>query len=292
MPDLTASPSLYEFINLYFRSFISFICAGLIFTAFDKWPNLKCVRQCCWWHNSSVRTDIFYVILTPVFKIYLRFLPVALVFMPMLIFMKPMQIYIYLVNGYGPLGNLSPFVQCAFFVLITDFLSYWSHRIFHKKYLWPLHAIHHGPHDVDWTTAYRFHPLNLVFGPWLIASILIMMGISSANIIPAALLETIMAYFVHSNLNITLGPLKYFVATPVFHRWHHTYAVDGGTSNYGSIFSLWDVVFGTFHFPQNCLPTIYGIQDNDIEENYIFQLIYPFKKWYWEIQRALTRKRQ
>jgi len=126
--------------------------------------------------------------------------------------------------------------------------------------------------------------LNLAFGSWMIASILIMMGISPVNIIPATALEAIMAYFVHSNLNITLGPFKYFIATPVFHRWHHTHASGAGTSNYGAIFSLWDVIFGTYYLPEDQLPTTYGIEDIVIQENYIFQIIYPFNKWYQDIR--------
>ena len=291
MPNIIEHPSLIEFLNLYFLTIISFFCAALIFTTLGKWQRMQCVQQAPWWLNCSIKTDIVYVIINPVVKIYMRLLPVAVIILPFLIFMKPMQIYSYLVNGYGPLGRLSSISQCIIFVISVDFLSYWSHRIFHKKYLWPIHMIHHAPHDVDWTTAYRFHPLNLALGSWLVASILFMMGISPDNIIPATLLEAMMAYFVHSNLKITLGPFKYFVATPVFHRWHHTHVKEGGASNYGAIFSFWDVVFGTFYFPKNRLPTKYGIENCEIRENYVTQILYPFKKWYLDILEAYNSEK-
>jgi len=279
-----------DYLNLYFLTFSSFISAALFFTIAGKWKYLQIVQQASWWSNKSIKTDICYVILTPAFKICLRFLPVAVIYLLMLIFMEPAHIYMYLVNGYGPLARLPLFAQGLTFIILADLLSYWSRPLFHMKYVWPLHAIHHGPHDVDWTTAYRFHPLNLAFGSWMIASILIMMGISPVNIIPATALEAIMAYFVHSNLNITLGPCKYFIATPVFHRWHHTHAAGACASNYGAIFSLWDVIFGTYYLPNDQLPTIYGIEDIVIQENYVFQIIYPFNKWYQDIRSFLLSR--
>ena len=33
---------------------------------------------------------------------------------------------------------------------------------------------------------------------------------------------TFYAIFVHASVNWDFGPLRYVVATPVFHRWHHS----------------------------------------------------------------------
>jgi sterol desaturase/sphingolipid hydroxylase (fatty acid hydroxylase superfamily) len=59
--------------------------------------------------------------------------------------------------------------------------------------------------------------------------------------------------FVHANLR-TLGPFKYVLATPVFHRWHHTPFEDGGDTNFAGTFPIWDILFGTFRMPKNRLP--------------------------------------
>ncbi len=32
---------------------------------------------------------------------------------------------------------------------------------------------------------------------------------------------TLQALFVHANVRFTFGPLRYVVATPEFHHWHH-----------------------------------------------------------------------
>ena len=47
--------------------------------------------------------------------------------------------------------------------------------------------------------------------------------------------------FVHANLNWTLGPFKYVLAGPVFHRWHHTAAERGGEKNFASTFPVIDL---------------------------------------------------
>lgn len=280
MTDINQEMLINGFLNAYCASITIFFAAAIFFTISERLPKHKCVQQAPWWLNRSIKIDILYMILNPVFKIFLRLVPVAVIFLPLLFFMKPIQIYVYLMNGSGPLRSLSPLTQSFIFVLLSDFLFYWSHRVFHTNFFWPLHAIHHGPQDVDWTTAYRFHPLNLALGPWLVTSIFILFGVSPVNIFVVAPLEVLMAFFVHSNLNITLGPLRYFISTPVFHRWHHTCILIGRSSNYGAIFSFWDVVFGTFYFPENCLPVSYGIINNEIEENFLTQMIYPFRKWY------------
>ena len=67
--------------------------------------------------------------------------------------------------------------------------------------------------------------------------------------------------FVHANLNWTLGPFRYVIATPVFHRWHHTSPEEGGNTNFAGTFPLWDILFGTFRMPENRLPDHYGVDD-------------------------------
>jgi hypothetical protein len=97
---------------------------------------------------------------------------------------------------------------------------------------------------------YRFHPVNLWLGSFLVTAVMLYLGISAKVVLFLVAFDTTTAVFVHANLNWTLGPLKYVVATPVFHRWHHTRPDEGGNANFGSLFSLWDVLFGTFHMPE------------------------------------------
>ena len=54
----------------------------------------------------------------------------------------------------------------------------------------------------------------------------------------------------HANLDWTFGPLRYVIASPVFHRWHHSADAASRETNYAPMFPVWDLMFGTFHMPR------------------------------------------
>ena len=144
--------------------------------------------------------------------------------------------------------------QAVLFLVLSDFMLYWLHRMFHGGGFWKYHAIHHSSEDLDWISAARFHPVNLFLGTIVVDVILLMAGISPNIMLWVGPFTTFHSAFVHANLNWTLGPFKYVLATPVFHRWHHTALEEGGNTNFAGTFPLWDILFGTFRMPENRLP--------------------------------------
>jgi sterol desaturase/sphingolipid hydroxylase (fatty acid hydroxylase superfamily) len=84
--------------------------------------------------------------------------------------------------------------------------------------------------------------------------------------------------FVHANLGWSLGPFRYVIAGPVFHRWHHTSSDRGGNKNFASTLPVLDVVFGTFYMPSNERPDAYGIADRDFPPGFARQMLYPFRR--------------
>jgi hypothetical protein len=65
------------------------------------------------------------------------------------------------------------------------------------------------------------------------------------------------------------------IATPVFHRWHHTAAERGGEKNFAATFPLLDMMFGTFYMPAGVLPDRYGIDDKEFPTTFAAQLAHP-----------------
>jgi sterol desaturase/sphingolipid hydroxylase (fatty acid hydroxylase superfamily) len=130
---------------------------------------------------------------------------------------------------------------------------------------------------VDWTTAYRFHPVNMWLGSFLVTTIMLYLGVSPAVLLFLVPFDTTTAAFVHANLNWTLGPLKYVVATPVFHRWHHTSLDEGGNTNFAPLLAVWDVLFGTFYIPAHKLPSRYGIDEPAYPQGFLGQFVHPFR---------------
>ena len=154
-------------------------------------------------------------------------------------------------NGHGPLSTLPLWLQAILFLVAADFMMYWLHRMFHGGGFWRYHAIHHSSEDVDWISAARFHPVNLLLGTIGVDVVLLMAGISPGVMLWLGPFNIFHSAFVHANLNWTLGPFKYVVATPVFHRWHHTSREEGGDTNFAGTFPLWDILFGTFRMPED-----------------------------------------
>ena len=67
-------------------------------------------------------------------------------------------------NGFGPLAEMPLWAQALTFLVASDFLLYWFHRLYHGAAMWKYHAVHHSSEELDWISAARFHPVNILLG--------------------------------------------------------------------------------------------------------------------------------
>ncbi|MCX7295630.1 MAG: sterol desaturase family protein [Hyphomicrobiales bacterium] len=252
------------------------IALGLVFAVLTHWS--ACNPGQVWWRKREIATDILYWFLIPMGA---RFVRIGLMVMG--------AAYIYGIHGsdaliafyddgFGPLAQLPLWAQALVFLVVSDFLSYWFHRLYHGATMWKYHAIHHSSSEVDWISAARFHPVNILLGTVLIDVGLLLAGISPNVMLWVGPFTTASSAFVHANLNWTLGPFKYVMAGPVFHRWHHTAADRGGSSNFAGTFPIWDLMFGTWYMPENEMPDAYGVDDKEFPQNFGGQMLYPFRQ--------------
>ena len=226
-----------------------------------------------WWQKRGLATDFGYWILSPIFTRYLRIWVTVSVTIWVFHISDGMKIAEFYAHGHGPLSRLPLWVQALGYVVVTDFVLYWIHRGFHDGFLWKYHAVHHASEDLEWISAARFHPVNLALGTALVDVAALLGGISPDIFVVVGPFTTLTSGLVHANLNWTFGPLRYVFVSPVFHRWHHARAVCD--RNFASTFSLWDLMFGTYHMPAGALPKDYGIDDKEMPEGLMPQLIYP-----------------
>jgi sterol desaturase/sphingolipid hydroxylase (fatty acid hydroxylase superfamily) len=249
--------------------------AAVVFPILSVW--FACNSLTPWWRRRELVTDLCYWFVIPIFTRFMRIglmvLGAALLFG----IYAAEDIVAFYDNGHGPLAELPFWIQLGIYLVVSDFILYWSHRLFHGVRLWKYHAIHHSPEDVDWISAARFHPVNLTLGAVLADVVLLLAGIAPAVLSILTPFNVIMSAFVHANLNWTLGPFKYVIAGPVFHRWHHTAADRGGSMNFAPTFPVLDLLFGTFYMPKNELPSEYGIGEPDFPSSFGGQLLYPFR---------------
>jgi sterol desaturase/sphingolipid hydroxylase (fatty acid hydroxylase superfamily) len=230
-----------------------------------------------WWRKRDLVTDLCYWFLIPVITRFLRI--GLLIAAAALIFhiTTGEGLIAFYENGHGPLAALSLIAQGVIFLIGEDVIMYWSHRLFHGKTFWKWHAVHHSSEELEWISAARFHPFNLFLGSVLADVVMLFAGISPNVFLVLGPLTTAHSAFVHANLDWTLGPFKYVIASPVFHRWHHTTAERGGEKNFAATFPILDIMFGTFYMPASQLPDQYGIDDKAFPQTFGAQLMHPFR---------------
>ena len=230
-----------------------------------------------WWRKRELLTDVCYWIIIPLFARYLRIGLLVMGAAFLFGITSANGLVEFYDNGHGPLAELPLAVQAAIFLVGSDIMNYWIHRGFHGRAMWRYHAVHHSSEDLDWVSAARFHPVNIFLGSVATDVVLLLAGISPNVLVFLGPFTVAHSAFVHANLNWTLGPFRYVLAGPVFHRWHHTAADEGGEKNFASTLPILDVLFGTFYMPENKLPAAYGIADRSFPPSFGQQMIYPFR---------------
>lgn len=163
-------------------------------------------------------------------------------------------------------------------VILSDIGVYFVHRTFHTvPWLWKVHAIHHSSEEIDWLSAARNHPLELIVTKGFSLLPVFMLGFSDIAIGGYMVLYVLQTFFIHANLRIKFGPLRWLWASPEFHRWHHSTDPTARGKNFSGFLPLLDVLFGTFYMPRGQVPTEYGVGlDEPIPATYLAQLLYPF----------------
>jgi len=158
-----------------------------------------------------------------------------------------------------------------------DMTAYWVHRLFHRQPLWRFHAIHHSSESLDWLAASRVHPLNEAIGRVLQLIPFFLLGFDPRVIAAAVPFLTFYAIFLHANLSWDFGPFRFVIASPRFHRWHHTSEAEGLDKNFAGLFPWIDLLFGTLYMPKDRAPRTFGLANEPIPTTFVAQLAYPFR---------------
>ena len=149
------------------------------------------------------------------------------------------------------------------FVLFDMWMYAW-HRINHERlFFWRYHKVHHTDMQMDTTTALRFHPVEIIFSNILRIYVFLILGLNLRELLiyETVLLPVIL--FHHSNVNL---PEKYdkllrtLIVTPNMHRVHHSWTRKETDSNYSSVFSFWDRLFGSFCLKEDPHDITFGLE--------------------------------
>ncbi|MBK7157050.1 MAG: sterol desaturase family protein [Ignavibacteria bacterium] len=166
---------------------------------------------------------------------------------------------------YSLIGSWPVWVQVLFFLVTHDFYIYWFHRWQHSsKILWRTHEAHHSPKTVDWLSGARSHSFEILINQTVEFAPIILLGAAPEVAIYKGMISAIWGMFIHSNIDVRLGKLQYFINGPEMHRWHHS--DDGGKeyqNNFSTKLAVWDWLFGTAFFPDPAIrkPKRFGLSD-------------------------------
>lgn len=185
--------------------------------------------------------------------------------------------------GLEPLQNWIqslPFaIELFLAFLVADLFQYWTHRIFHlHHYLWRFHSIHHSTENMDWLAGSRTHFVDIFVTRSMAFIPLYVFGFSGITFQVYVIFMAIHAVLIHANTRINFGFLKYIIATPQYHHWHHCKDPKFYGKNFATVFPFIDKFFGTYFLPGNVWPEDTGLLEANFPKGYVKQAIYPFTK--------------
>ena len=168
-------------------------------------------------------------------------------------------------------------VQIVAGFAITTVGGYAGHRAAHEvPLLWRFHRVHHSIRDLDWLAANHLHPLDETFGRSAAVLPLYALGFGRVSLGAFVMLITVQAIFIHANVRMNFGPVRWLIATPQFHHWHHAREPRAYNTNYAGEFPILDALFGTLYLPADRWPAQYGIDESE-PAGYLRQLAWPLR---------------
>lgn len=191
----------------------------------------------------------------------------------------------YLFTEFGVLRwlNFSVGVEALIAFLLFDLWMYGWHKLNHdSKFLWKFHRMHHTDRDLDVTSAFRFHPVEIILSSSFRLAIFALIGMEFWHMILYESILLPVIFFHHSNFNVWKffdRVMRVLFASPMMHWVHHSDLQNEADSNYGSVFSFWDRMFGTFRVRNDPENIVMGVDGFKTDDNLTFwgMLKTPFK---------------
>jgi sterol desaturase/sphingolipid hydroxylase (fatty acid hydroxylase superfamily) len=148
----------------------------------------------------------------------------------------------------GLLNTIPPTVwKTILAFMLLDLIWYLWHRACHSfDLLWEFHKIHHCDPDLNVSTSFRVHILEIMIGITIKAVYVIVLGVDKMTLLAYEAVTTFFVMFHHANI-VMPGEqwLSRMIIVPSLHRVHHSKLREEHDQNYGSVLSIWDWLFGT-----------------------------------------------
>ncbi len=167
-------------------------------------------------------------------------------------------------------------VSLLIYLVVFDFVAYWTHRGQHQiEWWWRLHSLHHAQRQMTMWSDNRNHLLDDILVDSIVVLVAQLIGVPPGQFIAIVAFTQLSESFQHANVRLWFGRIgERLWVSPRFHRLHHSVGIGHetvkaektvlGGHNFGVLLPWWDVLFGTANFEQRYDPT--GIRDQ-VEAN-------------------------
>ncbi len=167
-------------------------------------------------------------------------------------------------------------VSLLIYLVVFDFVAYWTHRGQHQiEWWWRLHSLHHAQRQMTMWSDNRNHLLDDVLVDAIVVLVAQLIGVPPGQFVAIVAFTQLSESFQHANVRLWFGRIgERLWVSPRFHRLHHSIGIGHetvkaertvlGGHNFGILLPWWDVLFGTANFEQRYDPT--GIRDQ-VEAN-------------------------
>ena len=148
--------------------------------------------------------------------------------------------------------------------MIGNFFYYWVHRSQHAfAPLWRLHSVHHSITEMSALSSYHHITEDMIQYFCVGVPLALLLRVDDGGAVPWIVLTVVAthAFFIHSSVNLNIGPLRYVIGDNHFHRIHHSREERHFDRNFGTTTPIWDMLFGTAYFPKKGEWPAVGLSD-------------------------------
>ncbi len=246
------------------------------------------------WLNDSAKLDYKIIVFNALFKVALlgQFLFFGLQLSD--------RVHALLAEWCGPcLNPLSEttalFAYTLTLTIVGDLSVYLVHRLMHRMpLLWAFHRLHHSATHMTPLTQLRLHPIELIinnlrsglvfglltgiFTYWAgsIVTVVTFLGVNALRFV----FYSFGANLRHSHVRMPYWhPLEFLFISPLQHQVHHSVLSEHHNRNFGSMFAIWDWIFGTLITSRSVGTLQFGLTDDtNATHKLTTALLRPFQR--------------
>lgn len=170
-------------------------------------------------------------------------------------------------------------------VLVFDAAQFGFHVAMHKvPIFWRFHRAHHTDVEFDVATSLRFHPFEHVLNIAVLGSVTWVLGAPAEAVIVCEIVRAVANTLEHGNVRLPHGlaaAARLVFVTSDVHRVHHSAWQPETDSNYGTVFTFWDRLFGTLRAAPRDAPEtmVMGLEEfrEPRDSGIVALLLLPFR---------------